>query len=110
MSDHGVEIRNDVAQLLTANKGESFTLQMIANKIRCGIASVRYAVAQLEKDSTVRVQKGERHKRYYIPTDEQAAQVIHEQKSKWAPLKPREDHANVIQAIRAERNLYPSIG
>ena len=108
--DNQPAIRDDVVTFLQQNKGESYTIQLIASKIKAGMASVRYVLGQLEEQRIVKRHTGERHKRFYIPNDAQLAQMNIELKSHWKPLKPRTLHAQRIADIMAERNAIPSIG
>lgn len=108
--DNQPAIRDDVVAFLQQNKGESYTIQLIASKIKAGMASVRYVLGQLEEQKVVRRHHGERDARFYMPTPEQEAARNIELKSHWKPLKPRTLHAQRIADIRAERNAIPSIG
>lgn len=110
MDNPQIAIRDDVVAFLQQNRGESFTIQLIASKIKAGMASVRYVLGQLEEQRVVKRHTGERHRKYYVPTDDQLAQANIELKSNWKPLKPRTHHAQRIADIRAERALYGSIG
>jgi len=111
MTDIASEIRDTLKEFLEQRSGESFSLAGLQKRLRMGLASIRYAMATLENDGTVKRVSGECQARYYIPNAKQKALMGGDMESKpWPVLKPRTEHASVIARIREQRNAIQSIG
>jgi DNA-binding IclR family transcriptional regulator len=107
------EMRATILQHFKDNQGNMIRIADLAKTLGIGFSSAKAVLVDLHNSGAIRKSNGDRA-RYWMPTPEQVAQeqqtMARTAPMHRPPMKPRTQHAAVLQRIAEERNAIRSKG
>jgi DNA-binding transcriptional regulator PaaX len=112
LPNHNAEVRADVTDYLKRHPGQMICITDLSRLLGIGFSSVKAVLVDLHNSGQLRKSASGKSK-YWMPTEDELAQErrINERTAPiFRPLKPRPQHAAVLERIAAERRKIASIG